>query len=273
MNIGFMQGQLSPMVEGKIQAFPWLHWWKEFETAHVYGFTHMEWTIGQSRIERNPLMSRVGQEVIQSLIDRYSLNIQSLTGDCFMQAPFWKAAGLEQHHLLEIFKSVLNAAAAIRIRWIVVPLVDNGRLETEEQTEQLLQGMETIKPLLTSQGQKVVFESDFSPSRLRELIDQLDPNCFGINYDSGNSAALGYDPEEEIKTYGDRIDNVRIKDRLLDGITVPLGEGNADLPRVCKLLQEINYSGQYILQTARTTDGDHVGALCRYRTLVQQWLA
>ena len=24
--IGFMQGRLSPQVDGKIQAFPWVHW-------------------------------------------------------------------------------------------------------------------------------------------------------------------------------------------------------------------------------------------------------
>ena len=119
----------------------------------------------------------------------------------------------------------------------------------------------------------MVFESDLPPLQLRALIDQLDPDCFGINYDSGNSAALGYNVAEEITAYGDRIDNVHIKDRLLGGTTVPLGTGNADLPQVCKLLQESNYGGQYILQTARATDGDHVGELCRYRTQLQQWLA
>ena len=28
-HVGFMQGRLSPMVDGKIQAFPWGHWQEE----------------------------------------------------------------------------------------------------------------------------------------------------------------------------------------------------------------------------------------------------
>ena len=31
--IGFMQGRLSPLVDGKIQAFPWDHWQAEFPEA------------------------------------------------------------------------------------------------------------------------------------------------------------------------------------------------------------------------------------------------
>ncbi len=273
VEIGFIQGRLSPIVQGKPQAFPWTHWWEEFETAHQYGFTRMEWTLDNTRLEKNPLMSPAGRQSIQDLMGQYTLEIHSLAGDCFMQAPFWKAMGTTREYLIETLQTVLTAAATVDIRWIVVPLVDNGRIETPTQKESLLQGITKLRSLLKAQHQKIVFESDFPPLELREFIEQLDPDCFGINYDSGNSAALGYDVAQEIEAYGDRIDNVHIKDRLLGGTSVPLGMGNADLPRVCALLKQHNYSGQYILQTARATDGDHVGALCRYRTQVQQWLA
>ena len=36
-----------------------------------------------------------------------------------------------------------------------------------------------------------------------------------VNYDTGNSAALGYDPDEEFKSYGHKITDLHIKDRLL----------------------------------------------------------
>jgi len=95
---------------------------------------------------------------------------------------------------------------------------------------------------------------------------------FGINYDIGNSAAAGFNPIEEIDSYGDRIWNVHVKDRLLNGTTVELGSGNADFIRVFRALAGCEYKGNYILQTARATDGNHVGTLRKYRDMVVQWL-
>ena len=90
---------------------------------------------------------------------------------------------------------------------------------------------------------------------------------FGINYDSGNSAALGYDSAEEISAYAPRILNVHVKDRLLGGTTVPLGTGAADLAKTIRLIERSGYRGQYILQTARASDGDHAGVLAKYRDM------
>ena len=41
---------------------------------------------------------------------------------------------------------------------------------------------------------KKFFESDYEPSRLKHLVEKL-PEDFLNNYDIGNSAALGHDPE------------------------------------------------------------------------------
>ncbi|MDJ0596267.1 MAG: sugar phosphate isomerase/epimerase family protein [Pleurocapsa sp. MO_226.B13] len=271
--IGFMQGRLSPIEEGKIQAFPWSHWQSEFKIAHDLGFELMEWTLDQERLEENPLMTRSGRQQISQLCNEYGISIRSLTGDCFMQAPFWKSEGSQRKLLLEQIAEVLMAAASLEISYVVVPLVDNGSLENQQQIDSLDRGLETIRPILRDGNLKLVFESDFSPAKLLELIANWDNKYFGINYDIGNSAALGYDPALEIATYGSYIGNVHVKDRLLGGTTVPLGTGNANLPLVFKLLQEANYQGQYILQTARAVDRDHAGVLCRYRDLVKQLIA
>ena len=52
----------------------------------------------------------------------------------------------------------------------------------------------------------------------------------------------------------------------------PLGQGAADIPGALQALKAAGYQGAYILQTARAEDGDHAGALCRYRDLVAGWL-
>ena len=66
---------------------------------------------------------------------------------------------------------------------------------------------------------------------------------------------MGFDPSDEINLYGKRIKNVHIKDRKLNGSTVPLGEGNADFESIFFNLKD-EYSGNFILQTARDKNGD-----------------
>lgn len=266
-----MQGRLSPLVDGKIQAFPWNSWQQEFPAARNLGLGLMEWTLDQDRLYQNPLLTPQGQQEIRRLCEAHQLAIPSLTGDCFMEAPFWKSSGQDRAALESDFIAIARACAEVGIQMIVVPLVDNGRLEDEQQEEALLAFMLTQADLFRALGLRIIFESDFAPSDLARFIGRLPADAFGVNYDIGNSAALGYNPSEEFAAYGSRIVNVHVKDRALGGTTVPLGTGNADFPTVFRLLREVAYTGYLIMQTSRARDDVHAGALRRYMGQVEAW--
>jgi L-ribulose-5-phosphate 3-epimerase len=270
--IGFMQGRLSPLVDGKIQAFPASCWQEEFESAKRNGFSLMEWTLDQDGLYLNPLLTTSGQAEIRELRQAHGIAISSLTGDCFMQSPFWKAQGPAREALLQDFRAVAQACSAVGIVMMVVPLVDNGRLDNREQEDLLVDTLQKESAFLAALGVKVVFESDFGPDELARFIARLAPARFGINYDIGNSASLGMDPVAEISAYGERILNVHIKDRVLGGTTVPLGTGNANFDQVFAALARAGYQGTYILQTARAADGKHAEVLCRYRDMALDWI-
>jgi L-ribulose-5-phosphate 3-epimerase len=270
--VGFMQGRLSPLLDGRIQAFPWSCWQDEFAVAEQHGFRLMEWTLDQERLYENPLLTAMGQVEITQLRQKHNIEIASLTGDCFMQSPFWKAQGAEHAQLQQDFRAVAQACSAVGISMLVLPLVDNGRLETRAQEDVLVDILQAASAMLNELRVKVVFESDFVPTELARFIDRLDPSLFGVNYDIGNSASLGMNPVEEIRAYGHRILNVHIKDRVLGGTTVPLGTGNADFDSVFAALARVGYAGNYILQTARAGDGEHAQALCRYRDMAISWI-
>lgn len=270
--IGFMQGRLSPPVDGKIQAFPWTHWREEFAIARAAGFSLMEWTLDAERLYENPVMTRAGRDEIARLKSRHALEIDSLTGDFFMQAPFHKAEGGEREGRVRDLREVCASCAAAGITMLVIPLVDAGCIETPEQEADVQRTLGGMQAELDELGLSIVFESDFAPRALARFIAQLGP-AFGVNYDIGNSASLGFDPMEEINAYGARIRNVHVKDRVRGGTTVPLGTGNADLAAVFRALGRARYSGNYVLQTARAVDGDHCGALVRYREMTERWIA
>mgnify|MGYP001192308271 CR=1 FL=1 len=246
--IGFMQGRLSPMIDGKIQAFPWGCWQHEILSAKNIGISIMEWTLDQQRLYENPIMTTSGQREILALCDKYDFCIPSLTGDCFMQAPFWKVNDAAYSDKLKTdFKAIINACGNIGIEFVVVPLVDDGSLENIEQENILVEFLLEQQFNLRDLGVRIVFESDFAPVELHRFIHRLNSDVFGINYDIGNSASLGLNPFEEFKLIGDRILNVHVKDRVLGGTTVPLGEGDADFNTVYRLLKSHNYKANYIL--------------------------
>jgi L-ribulose-5-phosphate 3-epimerase len=269
--IGFMQGRLSPMVDGKIQAFPWKHWEQEFDAAAAIGMTLMEWTLDQERLRENPLFTSEGRARIAALSRKTGLTVESVTADCFMQAPFYKAHGAERTRLMDDLDAVIEATAAVGAKLIVFPLVDNGSIGTAAQEAALRQGLAEVEARLREKKIRIAFESDFAPVRLAEFIGTFAADVFGINYDIGNSAALGFDPEEEIDAYGKRIAHVHVKDRVLGGTTVPLGTGNAKFERVFAALRRAGYSGDFVLQTARAADGNHADVLARYRDMTRQW--
>lgn len=271
MDIGFMQGRLCDRVDEKIQAFPWRDWEIEFPAAERLGIGLMEWTLDQDRLHENPLMTNAGRQRIRQLSAQHGVCVHSLTGDCFMQTPFFKAEGAVRETLLADLQAILDAAASVGIRYVLIPLVDNGSLMATEHEESLLDGLLPLRECLVGQRMKIVFESDFPATRLESFIDRFPADAFGINYDIGNSAALGYTAVEEIGSYGHRIDNVHVKDRVLRGTTVPLGTGNADFPAVFSALRKAGYVGNFILQTARADDGDHASAIARYRDMTLAW--
>ncbi|MDF1653928.1 MAG: sugar phosphate isomerase/epimerase [Coxiellaceae bacterium] len=271
--LGFIQGRMSPIVDGKIQAFPWSNWQHEFFDACENNFALIEWTLDYDRLYSNPIMTDHGQLEVLSLCDKYGIKIPSLTGDFIMQRPFYKQKYSEhKSELLMDFVSVVNACSKLKIGIIVFPLVDEGALKNCEEEVELLQLLKSVHKHLVAAGVKVAFESDYKPRLLHNFISKLPEDTYGINYDIGNSASLGHDPALEISTYADRILNVHIKDRTFGGGTVALGKGDAQFKTVFNELKKAGYGGNYILQTARSEGGYHKEALNKYRGMVLEWI-
>jgi L-ribulose-5-phosphate 3-epimerase len=266
--IGFMQGRLSELIDDRVQFFPWGTWEQEFEIASQIPIRLMEWTLDHEGIDENPFMTIHGQKKISELCKKWNVKIPSLTGDCFMQAPFWKASNDAAGKLIQDYRDVVAACGNLGVGIIVIPLVDNGSLDNHSQEESLIELLLQNIDVLKGSRVKLAFESDFYPLRLKKFIDRLPDENFGINFDMGNSASLGYRSEEEIDLYGNRIYNVHVKDRLLNGGTVPLGNGNVDFIKVFTGLGKIAYQGNFILQTARLKGDDNVSLVRHYRDLV-----
>lgn len=270
MKIGFMQGRLSPIENGLIQSFPSKNWQNEIYLAYENNLDTFEWTIDYKNLYENPILNLDGVMELNKLKENYNISIPSLTGDCFMQKPFWKESKSYKEKLQEDFINILYGCNKVSISIVLIPLVDNGSIENIKQEQALYEFLSSKKDLIRNLSLKVCFESDFSPKRLKKFISVYDEDIFGINYDTGNSAAMGYSPIEEFQCYGERIINIHIKDRPYGGSTVPLGKGDTNFDLIFDLIKKSNYNGNLILQTARSENNDHLGVLLEYYNFVQK---
>ncbi len=271
-NIGFMQGRLSPIQGKKIQSFPWKSWKKEFQIGRKLNFRILEWTLDFKKLYSNPLMTDYGQKEIRHLCSKYNFKILSLTGDCFMQKPFWKTSSTKKYKLQNDFLNIINQSGKLGIKFIILPLVDNGKIESHKQEMILINFLKKINPILRTSKIKILFETNFKPKKYLKFIKKFDRKFFGINYDIGNSASYGFNPNEEISLYGKYVNNVHIKDRLYNGKTVPLGQGNADFMSVFKKLKQISYKGNFILQGARSKNNQHALVIKEYKNFITKLL-
>tara|TARA_Y100000816_G_scaffold61671_1_gene40675 strand:+ start:36 stop:872 length:837 start_codon:yes stop_codon:yes gene_type:complete len=269
--LGIMQGRLSPIYNNKIQSFPTHHWFKEFKKIKELNLRLMEWTLDHNKILKNPINTNIGIKKIIQLKKKYRIKIESLTGDCFMQKPFWKEKGYKKENLINILKLIINNSSKVGIKKIILPLVDNGSINNNLHYKVLVFSLRKIIPLLKKNNQQILFELNFNPKKALKFIKKFDKKYFGINYDIGNSSSLGFRPEDEIKTYGHYIKNVHIKDRYFKGTTVRLGEGNANFNEVFVNLKKKKYDGNFILQTARSTKGLHKKEISMNLNFIKKW--
>ena len=267
-SIGFIQGRLSSIIDNRIQSFPWGEWRNEFLKASRIKLSLIEWTIDSEKINENPLLTQSGNKEIISLSTKYNIKVPSVTCDFFMENPVWKS---DPSVVREGIISIVNGMTNVGSQILVIPLVDNSSLNNLSDAKAVKDFFIKLTPELDKANVRIAFESDLNPKKFSQFINEFEKKYFGINYDLGNSASLGFDSIEEFTAYGSRIINVHVKDRKKGGNTVPLGEGDVDFLKVFRFLRETDYKGNLILQTARSKEGQHEAVLIKYKELVENW--
>ena len=255
--LGVMQGRIVNQERMKIQSFPWNNWEKEFKILNQNKFNLLEWTVDNEKFFKNPINSKKGRRKINKLKKNYKIKINSLTTDFFMEKPFFKEKVKKNMSIcFKKLKTILMNANKIKIKFIIVPLVDNSSLK-KNKIDFFIKKISRIKNILRINKQMVLFESDFAPKVLLKFIKRFDTRFFGINYDTGNSASLGYKFENEI-IYFKFVKNIHLKDRLYNGETKRLGEGDFNFKKFISFIIRNKYKGNFIFQTARSKYNKHL---------------
>ncbi len=271
--LGIMQGRLSPPLRGRIQAFPAGTWQGEFARASEAGLRAIEWIYDVEDADTNPIGDAAGLEEMRLLSKKYGIEVQSLCADYFMAFPLVRATEAEWDSRLRKMEWLLGQCRLAGVRHVVLPFVDNSRIDSSQDRLDVLRLFKGLKDSLDRLDLQIHLETSLGPEEFRSLVEEIGHPRVRVNYDSGNSASLGYAAEKEWGAYGNLIGSVHIKDRLKGAGTVPLGSGDADFPALSRCLKKFDYQGRFILQVARGKTGDEVNWARQNRTFFEQLLA
>jgi len=255
--LGFMQGRLVDSKYNRIQCFPSKNWTEEFKIAQEHKFTLMELTVNKVNIIKNPLYNGKIEDVI-FLKKKHKIKIQSITCDYFMEQPFFKFKNkIKKNIIKNIFKIIKNSQK-LKIKYFIIPLVDQSSIKNSMQEKLVINLIHKI--IMRFKKIIILFETDYPPSKVVDFIKKFNTKRVGINYDTGNSAGLGYKTKEELK-YFQYVKNIHLKDKKYKGTSVRLNTGDANIKEILQYAKKIRYKGNFILQTARRKKNEHVKEL------------
>ena len=253
--IGVMQGRLLPKYHGRYQAHPLGYWSDEFFIAKDIGLDYIEFILDFNDASKNPLLTTNGINEILKVTKETGVLVKTICADYFMEAPLHSSNQVISNKSLEILKLLILNAAILNVHDIVIPCVDNSSLYDDDSIERFIKAVKKTIPIIELNNINLSLETDLPPSSFSKLLKKLNSKKITVNYDIGNSAASGFDPEEELNAYGEKISDIHIKDRNLGSGSVPLGDGCADFDKFFIKLKGINYTGPFIMQAYRDDEG------------------
>ncbi len=247
--MGVMQGRLSPKPADRLQAFPAATWEAEFGAAHDAGFDFIEWIFEADGARNNPLWSSEGQRAIRKKISETGVTVSSVCADFFMVHRLAGTSAAEGRCNVNILQQLIERTAELGARRILLPLLETSALGSPELEAEARENLWQCLPAAERYDVTIGLEMDIPGDQYARFVSSFDSPRIRAYYDSGNSAAQGYDIAEDVRHVLPMLEAVHVKDRQLHGHSRMLGEGVANFPGFFSTLDEAGFRGDFVLQS------------------------
>jgi len=273
VRVGIMQGRLSPPIGGRIQSLPVNTWQEEFFRAREAGLDCIEWIYEAGTDAVNPLRTDEGVAEIRWWAENSGVTVLSVCADYYMMERLIAPNGMLRESNIQHLRWLVGRTSLLGARHIVLPFVDESSLQSPQEIENLPTILRAVTTSADRAGVELHLETDLKPTILVKILERISNPMVRVNYDIGNSAALGHNPNEELPLLGPWLGSVHVKDRVFGGGSVPLGTGAADFATCFRLICEASFDGAFILQAARQEGLGEVELAKRNRQFVEKQLA
>ena len=269
-SIAVLQGRLvNSEKKNHIQYFPSKNWIKEFNIAKKNKIKFIEWVANYENIKSNPIFYKSGVKEIKKYKKKHNIEVRSIDIQFIIKKPFFKSKGKEFYKRVKLLKTIIINTQKIGIKFIILPILENSSLKNINEEKLFINEIKNLSKYL-NRNSYFLIESDYHPKRLLNLIKKIDTSKIKINYDTGNSAYLGYHFYKE-KIYFKHVKNIHLKDKTAKGLSVPLGSGKVNFKKFFLMLKKLKYKGYFSLQTARSKTGDHINEILKNFNFIKRY--
>jgi len=251
-----MQGRLLPAVLDRLQVFPISEWKEELLVASETGFDCFELLYDKEMLLLG-LMQIEGNHQSLGLCSRndmVEIKTTSVCLDFFTTIPLIiEAVRLlflnELQRVMELFKNS-------NVEVLIIPFCEKNEILTSLDLRRALIALDNsgIDKLATDYELELSLELTLPANIIAEEFSAYAFVNIGICFDLGNIRSAGLRPEEEILKLAELINHVHIKDRLVGGPNVMLGNGDVDFRACVNSLRDTGYSGRFIMETRYFSD-------------------
>ena len=242
----FVMGRLSKKIGDKFQYFPIDNWQNEIRTAKKFNFDGVEWIISDYS---NPIFNEIYLQDIIKRIKKEGLIINSIYLDLIMQDPLHKISIKNLNWILEKIKIIQNLT---KINRITFPVEENCRFYFDHEKKEVVKKLSYILKKLGGKS-KISIETDISVSNLEKLLKINNLKELGLLIDIGNMRANGFDLQDYINKFSNKIYGAHIKYRdLFFGKSKILPKNFYELYFLKKNLNKLNELNDLTFQTYRS---------------------
>ena len=167
-----MQGRLLPPEGGRFQSFPREAWRSEFSLAARAGLHGIEWIFDSYGEDVNPLGTETGIAEMRSLSQQTGVAVRSLCADYFMDKPFLRTSDRERRRLIEKMHWLLSRCKLAGIRRVVIPFVDNSRIENGDEESEVISILQSILPSAEANEVELHLETSLAPEPFAGLLER-----------------------------------------------------------------------------------------------------
>ena len=259
-----VQGRALPQSGESLQSFP-SNWMDEFPLLQQLGFDGIEWIYDKKSEFTNPILDSNESQKIKTISKKHNVSLENIVFDWFMVHSLFKKDEISLKNKIKKLVNLIETSQRIGFQRIIFPLLEENAINNPNDMDLFLKVFsDDILSILTLNKIEIHFETSLSPPSELEFISKLDHNQTKICFDMGNSASLGYDPAHVLNKIAPYLGSVHIKDRLLNGGSIPLGEGVVDFSKIFSILNEIDFSGFFSLQAYRDKNSNNAELLKNY---------
>ena len=237
----------------------------EFSLIEQLGFNGIEWIYDKKSEYSNPILNSNEYSKIQSLSKKYNVSLENIVFDWFITHPLLKKDDISLSTKIQKIIDLLDYSEKIGFQRVIFPLLEGNSIHDSNEMGLFLKIFsDDILSTLNLKKLEIHFETSMSPNDEFNFINKLDNPQTKICFDMGNSASLGFDCTKVLNKIYPFLGSVHIKDRLINGGTVPLGEGSVDFLTIFSILNKINFLGPISFQAYRDKNSNNIELLQSY---------